>query len=107
MVRDRPVGGKPTALAVCDSLLAVGTVRGLAVLFDRQRNGRLVQFMNNDSGDFPVAALAFSANAAKLAVAYSNGAVKVFKCGSGKLVDAQESPVQPGHGILLVQYVSK
>lgn len=105
LVKDRPVGGKATVLSVSEQYLAVGTLRGMAIVFDRN-TGRLLRFMNNDNG-FPVAALSFSPDAVKLAVAYSNGALAIFKLSTGKLMDFRETVVQPDHGILQVQFVNK
>lgn len=48
-VSEKPIGGKPTAIAVSASLIAVGTVRGLVALFDR-KSGRIVQFMHDKKG---------------------------------------------------------
>lgn len=48
-VQDKPVGGKPTAMAISANLIAVGTNRGLCILFDRKTE-RLLQFMNDKKG---------------------------------------------------------
>lgn len=45
-VHDKPVGGKATCLAVSEKLIAVGTNRGLTILFDRKTE-RLLHFMND------------------------------------------------------------
>jgi hypothetical protein len=105
-VNDKPNGGKPTALAVSANLIAVGTTRGLAILFDR-KSGRLMQFMHNSKEMCPVSALAFSSSGSKVGVAFSRGALRVHKTSNGKLVDERAEIVQVGHGILHAVYISR
>lgn len=49
-VYDKEIGGKPTAISISSNLIAVGTNRGLTVLFDRKTE-RLLQFMHDDKGN--------------------------------------------------------
>ncbi|KAI6234604.1 hypothetical protein M3Y99_00779100 [Aphelenchoides fujianensis] len=102
---EKPIGGKPTAIAVSASLIAVGTVRGLVALFDR-KSGRIVQFMHDKKDKCPISAMCFSPNGGKIAVGYSRGSLRVYRTTADKLVDERAEAVQPGHGILHLVYIS-
>ena len=48
-VKEKAIGGKPTAIAISTNLIAIGTNRGLCILFDRKTE-RLLQFMHDKKG---------------------------------------------------------
>ncbi|CAD5226792.1 unnamed protein product [Bursaphelenchus xylophilus] len=105
MVRDNPNGGRPTVIAMCEQYVAIGTMKGMAIVFDKN-DGRLIRFMSNNQ-NAPVSAMGFSADGSKLGVGYSNGALIIFRTSNGKMKLFNESVVQPDHGIIQVEYLNR
>ncbi|CAD5219646.1 unnamed protein product [Bursaphelenchus okinawaensis] len=105
MVKDRPNGGKATCIAVSEQHVAVGTVKGMAILFDK-KDGKLLCFTGNTE-NAPVSALGFNTNSTSLAIGYSNGRLKILKTTTGKTRDFDDCVVQPDHGIIQVEYLNR
>jgi len=117
--RDKPNGGFPSALAVCSRLVAVGTTRGLVMVFERASQ-RLTRFYREPAGAEgrelgAVSCMDFSPDGGnRLAVGHSRGQLLVYDCsgdgekggsGQGKpgKVKAFVEPIQPDRGLLHVR----
>uniref|UniRef100_A0A915EJ34 Uncharacterized protein n=1 Tax=Ditylenchus dipsaci TaxID=166011 RepID=A0A915EJ34_9BILA len=84
-VKERPTGGTASALAVCTSHLAVGTTRGLTLIFERSTK-KLAQFVH-------------------VGQEYGRGGLVIFGCHTKKVINEYKEIVQAGRGILHVKYV--
>ncbi|KAH7731097.1 Protein C42C1.4 a [Aphelenchoides avenae] len=104
-IHDRPSGGLATAVSVSSEFIAVGMSRGLTLVFQRD-SGKLAHYVFSDKESAPVSCLDFSHDSSKLAIGYSRGALRIFNCHRGKVIDERPEVVQPGHGLLHVKYVT-
>uniref|UniRef100_A0A915CM80 Uncharacterized protein n=1 Tax=Ditylenchus dipsaci TaxID=166011 RepID=A0A915CM80_9BILA len=103
-VKERPTGGTASALAVCTSHLAVGTTRGLTLIFERSTK-KLAQFVHVGQEYGSVSCLDFSLDSSKLAIGFSRGGLVIFGCHTKKVINEYKEIVQAGRGILHVKYV--
>ncbi|KAI1733179.1 golgi CORVET complex core vacuolar protein 8 domain-containing protein [Ditylenchus destructor] len=103
-VKDRPDGGTPSAVSISPNFIAVGTTRGLTLIFERATS-KLSQFVHPGKDYGAVSCLDFSPDVSKLAIGFSRGALIVFNCQSKKIINDTDEIVQVGRGILHVRYV--
>nr|CDQ00099.1 Bm2704, isoform f [Brugia malayi] len=99
--RSDSFGGRARALAVSNANVAVGTSRGLVLIFDCE-NQRLVQSMTTDG--CPVSCLDFNKASTLLAIGYGSGLIRIFNVTMGKVIDNVSDVVQPGQGVLQILF---
>uniref|UniRef100_A0A914D570 Vacuolar protein sorting-associated protein 8 central domain-containing protein n=1 Tax=Acrobeloides nanus TaxID=290746 RepID=A0A914D570_9BILA len=107
-VKDRPLGGCPSCVSISSisRLIAIGTSRGSTLLFELE-NGRLAQYVPPGSDYGSVSCVEFSPDGVRLSIGYSRGAIRVVDCRNGKILEEFSEAVQPGRGILHIQYVTR
>ncbi|EJD76304.1 hypothetical protein LOAG_16732 [Loa loa] len=101
MQNDRNFGGHARALAVSNVNIAVGTSRGLVLIFDCE-NQRFVHSITADG--CPVSCLDFNKTSTLLAIGYCSGLIRTFSVATGKVIDDVSDVVQPGQGVLQVLF---
>uniref|UniRef100_A0A8R1Y1Z1 Vps8 domain-containing protein n=1 Tax=Onchocerca volvulus TaxID=6282 RepID=A0A8R1Y1Z1_ONCVO len=94
-------GGHARALAVSNANIAVGTSRGLVLIFDFE-NRRLLHSITSDG--CPVSCLDFNKISTLLAIGYGSGLIRTFNVATGKVLDNVSDIVQPGQGVLQVLF---
>ncbi|VDK61099.1 unnamed protein product [Onchocerca ochengi] len=94
-------GGHARALAVSNAYIAVGTSRGLVLIFDFE-NRRLLHSITSDG--CPVSCLDFNKISTLLAIGYGSGLIRTFNVATGKVLDNVSDIVQPGQGVLQVLF---
>ncbi|KAK6101739.1 Golgi CORVET complex core vacuolar protein 8 family protein [Brugia pahangi] len=99
--RSDSFGGRARALAVSNANVAVGTSRGLVLIFDCE-NQRLVHSMTTDG--CPVSCLDFNKASTLLAIGYGSGLIRIFNVTMGKVMDNVSDVVQPGQGVLQILF---
>uniref|UniRef100_A0A0R3RHS6 Vps8 domain-containing protein n=1 Tax=Elaeophora elaphi TaxID=1147741 RepID=A0A0R3RHS6_9BILA len=101
MQSDCNFGGHARALAVSSTNIAVGTSRGLVLIFGRE-NQRLLHSITADG--CPVSCLDFNKTSTLLAVGYGSGLIRTFSVATGKIMDDIGDVVQPGQGVLQILF---
>uniref|UniRef100_A0AAF5PPP8 Vacuolar protein sorting-associated protein 8 central domain-containing protein n=1 Tax=Wuchereria bancrofti TaxID=6293 RepID=A0AAF5PPP8_WUCBA len=99
--RSDSFGGRARALAVSNTNVAIGTSRGLVLIFDCG-NQRLVQSLTTDG--CPVSCLDFNKASTLLAIGYGSGLIRIFNVTTGKVMDNVSDVVQTGQGVLQILF---
>uniref|UniRef100_A0A914H7N1 Vacuolar protein sorting-associated protein 8 central domain-containing protein n=1 Tax=Globodera rostochiensis TaxID=31243 RepID=A0A914H7N1_GLORO len=102
-----PSGGRPTVLCVGRQLIAVGTARGLCLLFERGTQ-RLRRFIQAEKAFGSISCLDFSLDSQqqRICAGFSSGALTVFDCARGRVLFSGDDLIQPGRAVLHVKYIS-
>lgn len=128
-------GGHARALAVSNANIAVGTSRGLVLIFDFENrrfsqcflfepfNSFLLQIFISLSSEAllmicrllhsitsdgcPVSCLDFNKISTLLAIGYGSGLIRTFNVATGKVLDNVSDIVQPGQGVLQVLFCAR
>ncbi|VDN02696.1 unnamed protein product [Thelazia callipaeda] len=98
---DHNIGGHAKALAVSNNNIAVGTSRGLVLIFSRETQ-KLVHSVTADG--FPVSCLDFNQTGTLLAMGYSSGSLRIFDVAVGKVIDDVSDLAQSGQGLLQILF---
>ncbi|VBB29510.1 unnamed protein product [Acanthocheilonema viteae] len=98
---DRNSGGHARALAVSGANLAIGTSRGVVLIFDYE-NRRLLHSITADG--CPVSCLDFNKTNTVLAIGYGSGLIRTFSVVTGKIMDDVGDVIQPGQGVLQILF---
>ncbi|KHN74752.1 Vacuolar protein sorting-associated protein 8 -like protein [Toxocara canis] len=95
-------GGPSSAVAASCKHIAVGTSRGLVLIFSRTSQ-RLERSIFADGS--PVSCLDFNFDGAKLAVGYATGLVRVMSVVTGRMIEDTNEVVQPGRGVIQITFM--
>ncbi|VDK62024.1 unnamed protein product [Anisakis simplex] len=95
-------GGPSSAIAASSKHIAVGTSRGLVLIFSRLTQ-RLERSIVSDGS--PVSCLNFNVDGAKLAIGYATGLLKVVNVLNGRMIEDSNEVVQPGRGVIQILFL--
>ncbi|TKR86597.1 hypothetical protein L596_011161 [Steinernema carpocapsae] len=95
-----------TVLAVSKDLLAVGSSSGIVLIFDRL-TGKILNSVRGDDGGESISCIALSSDSSKLAIGTSKGIVRIVGTKTGKIYEKACEAVQPGRGVIQLDFVLK
>ncbi|CAG9535287.1 unnamed protein product [Cercopithifilaria johnstoni] len=98
---NRSFEGHARALAVSSTNIAIGTSRGLVLIFDCG-NRRLLHSITADG--CPVSCLDFNKTSTLLAIGYGSGLIRTFNVSTGKMMHDVGNVVQSGQGVLQILF---
>nr|XP_002121576.1 vacuolar protein sorting-associated protein 8 homolog [Ciona intestinalis] len=101
---DRVNAGRPTSLAV-SNLIAIGTTRGLVILFDSSQALKYcLGSIQIGSKYGSVTALTFNTDTTRLLVGYAKGEILMYDVTNGKLLRTITDAHPPGSAVLHIKF---